>query len=214
LRWARVADATAPPSGTWLPPQAVSSSSRRPLPNVTCPTRPIARPSLGGTNLTRPPGDRSRAVVAASRPVPETGVVAGFEVRVARAYDVPGPDDGARVLWTGCVPRGLAKATAALDELVPARRAVRRAAPLVRPRSGPVRPVRRPVPGRNWPTPNGRPHWLPCGTSVAVETITLLTATKMLAVSHASVLAQVIPEGSGLVVSPPRRPGRDLCVGR
>jgi uncharacterized protein YeaO (DUF488 family) len=36
-------------------------------------------------------------------------------VRVARAYDPPGPDDGARVLVDRLWPRGLAKDAAALD---------------------------------------------------------------------------------------------------
>jgi uncharacterized protein YeaO (DUF488 family) len=40
----------------------------------------------------------------------------GFEVRVVRVYDQPGPHDGARVLVDRLWPRGLAKATAALDE--------------------------------------------------------------------------------------------------
>lgn len=38
------------------------------------------------------------------------------EVRVARVYDPPGPDDGARVLVDRLWPRGLSKANAALDE--------------------------------------------------------------------------------------------------
>ncbi|GAA1286902.1 hypothetical protein Psi02_53230 [Planotetraspora silvatica] len=37
-------------------------------------------------------------------------------VRVARVYDGPGPDDGARVLVDRLWPRGLAKDAAALDD--------------------------------------------------------------------------------------------------
>ncbi|MEV4596938.1 DUF488 family protein [Amycolatopsis sp. NPDC049253] len=37
-------------------------------------------------------------------------------VRIARVYDPPGPDDGARVLVDRVWPRGLAKAKAALDD--------------------------------------------------------------------------------------------------
>lgn len=39
-----------------------------------------------------------------------------FEIRVARVYDPPGSDDGARVLVDRLWPRGLAKANAELDE--------------------------------------------------------------------------------------------------
>ena len=38
-----------------------------------------------------------------------------FEVRVVRVYEPPSPDDGARVLVDRLWPRGLAKASAALD---------------------------------------------------------------------------------------------------
>jgi uncharacterized protein YeaO (DUF488 family) len=48
--------------------------------------------------------------------VPETDVVAGFEVRVARAYDEPGPEDGARVLVDRLWPRGLSRSKARIDE--------------------------------------------------------------------------------------------------
>jgi uncharacterized protein YeaO (DUF488 family) len=128
--------------------------------------------------------------------VPETGAVAGFEVRVARAYDVPGPDDGARVLVDRLWPRGLAKATAALDEwcrLVAPSDELRRwyghdpdlfgqfvdryRAELADPERAAALAALRDLSRR--------------------RTITLLTATKMLAVSHASVLAQVIPEDPG-----------------
>jgi uncharacterized protein YeaO (DUF488 family) len=40
----------------------------------------------------------------------------GFEVRVIRVYDPPEPHDGARVLVDRLWPRGLAKARAELDE--------------------------------------------------------------------------------------------------
>ena len=122
--------------------------------------------------------------------------MAGFEVRVARAYDVPGPDDGARVLVDRLWPRGLAKATAALDEwcrLVAPSDELRRwyghdpdlfgqfvdryRAELADPERAAALAALRDLSHR--------------------RTITLLTATKMLAVSHASVLAQVIPEDPG-----------------
>jgi uncharacterized protein YeaO (DUF488 family) len=38
------------------------------------------------------------------------------DVRIARVYDQPGPDDGARVLVDRLWPRGLAKDDAGLDE--------------------------------------------------------------------------------------------------
>jgi uncharacterized protein YeaO (DUF488 family) len=123
--------------------------------------------------------------------VPETGAVAGFEVRVARAYDVPGPDDGARVLVDRLWPRGLAKAGAALDDwcqqVAPSdelRRwyghdpdlfgqfVDRYQAELAEPdRAAALAAL--------------------CDLSRR-RTITLLTATKMLDVSHATVLAQAI----------------------
>jgi uncharacterized protein YeaO (DUF488 family) len=128
--------------------------------------------------------------------MPEDGMVAGFEVRVARAYDEPGPDDGARVLVDRLWPRGLAKATAALDEwcrLVAPSDELRRwyghdpnlfgqfvdryRAELADPERAAALAALRDLSRR--------------------RTITLLTATKMLDVSHASVLAQVIPEDPG-----------------
>jgi uncharacterized protein YeaO (DUF488 family) len=123
-------------------------------------------------------------------------VVAGFEVRVARAYDVPGPDDGARVLVDRLWPRGLAKATAALDDwcqqVAPSdelRRwyghdpdlfgqfVHRYRAELADPDRATALAALRDLSRR--------------------RTITLLTATKMLSVSHATVLAQVIPQAPG-----------------
>ncbi|WP_030902114.1 DUF488 domain-containing protein [Streptomyces sp. NRRL F-5126] len=40
----------------------------------------------------------------------------GSDVRAARVYDPPGPDDGARVLVDRLWPRGLSKEAARLDE--------------------------------------------------------------------------------------------------
>ncbi len=42
--------------------------------------------------------------------------MAGAKVRVRRVYEVPEPDDGTRVLVDRIWPRGLTKASAALDE--------------------------------------------------------------------------------------------------
>jgi uncharacterized protein YeaO (DUF488 family) len=134
--------------------------------------------------------------VAAGDGVPETVDVAGFEVRVARAYDEPGPDDGARVLVDRLWPRGLAKATAALDDwcqqVAPSdelRRWYGHDPDLFgqfvdRYRAELVEPDRAAALAALRDLSRQRP-------------ITLLTATKMLSVSHASVLAQVIRQSPG-----------------
>jgi uncharacterized protein YeaO (DUF488 family) len=115
------------------------------------------------------------------------------EVRVARVYDPPTPDDGARVLVDRLWPRGLAKAAAALDDwckqIAPSPElrswyrhdperfdqfAARYRAELAEPDRAAALAALREISHR--------------------RTLTLLTATKALSISHATVLAQVIRE--------------------
>ncbi|HEX5406931.1 MAG TPA: DUF488 family protein [Pseudonocardiaceae bacterium] len=116
-----------------------------------------------------------------------------FDVRVARVYDPPESTVGTRVLVDRLWPRGLAKATAALDDwckdIAPSNElrhwyahdpdlfvqftAMYRAELEDADRAAALANLRE----------IGRHH-----------TITLLTATKDLEISHAAVLANVIPE--------------------
>jgi uncharacterized protein YeaO (DUF488 family) len=123
-------------------------------------------------------------------------VASSFEVRVARAYDEPRPDDGARVLVDRLWPRGLAKATAALDDWC------KQVAPSdeLRRWYGHDPDLFRLFVDR-YRAELGEPDRVVALAALRDlsrrRTVTLLTATKMLSVSHASVLAQVIPEIPG-----------------
>ncbi|GAA4572196.1 DUF488 domain-containing protein [Planotetraspora kaengkrachanensis] len=112
-------------------------------------------------------------------------------VRVARVYDGPAPDDGARVLVDRLWPRGLAKDAAALDDWC---REIGPSAELrtwfghdpdrfeefvVRYRDELDEPVRAAA----------LAHLIELGKR---GTLTLLTATKAVDVSHALVLARLI----------------------
>lgn len=115
------------------------------------------------------------------------------EVRVARVYDQPTPDDGARVLVDRLWPRGLAKDAAALHswckQIAPSAElrtwyahdperfdqfAARYRAELAEPDRAAALAALREISSH--------------------RTLTLLTATKALANSHATALAQVIRE--------------------
>jgi uncharacterized protein YeaO (DUF488 family) len=113
------------------------------------------------------------------------------QVRVARVYDPPGPDDGVRVLVDRLWPRGLAKEAAALDDWC------REVAP-----SGELRSWYGHDPDRFEEFSSRYRAELDAPDRAAVLAalrersdqgiVTLLTATKVLAISHATVLAQVI----------------------
>ncbi|MEV8390327.1 MULTISPECIES: DUF488 family protein [unclassified Streptomyces] len=115
----------------------------------------------------------------------------GHEVRVRRVYEAPEPDDGTRVLVDRLWPRGLAKAEAALDEWL------KDAAP-----SAELRKWYGHDPARfeeftdlyaaelAGPGPEqalGRLREL-----AAEDTLTLLTATKDIRYSHATLLAAAV----------------------
>ena len=116
-------------------------------------------------------------------------------VRVARVYDSPGPDDGARVLVDRLWPRGLAKDAAALDDWC------RQIAPSTQLRTwyahDPARFDEFAVRYREELDEPDRAAALAslrerCGH----QTVTLLTATKALDISHAAVLARVLSDGA------------------
>jgi uncharacterized protein YeaO (DUF488 family) len=122
-------------------------------------------------------------------PQPTTGA------RVARVYDPPTPDDGARILVDRLWPRGLSKEHAALDswckEIAP---------------SNELRTWYGHDPAR-FEEFAGRYRSELEGPAQAAafenlqarcrrETVTLLTATKALELSHAVVLAAVLSEGT------------------
>jgi uncharacterized protein YeaO (DUF488 family) len=123
----------------------------------------------------------------------DDAVTSPFDVRVARVYDPPEPEHGTRVLVDRLWPRGLAKATAALDDWC---QAVAPSAEL-----------------RTWygHDPERFDQFTAkylaeledddrAGALASLRqarrhgTLTLLTATKELQISHASVLARVITE--------------------
>jgi uncharacterized protein YeaO (DUF488 family) len=115
--------------------------------------------------------------------------------RVARVYDPPTPDNGARVLVDRLWPRGLSKEKAALDtwckEIAP---------------SNELRiwyghdPARfEEFVGRYRSELEGQAQAAALEILLARqrrETVTLLTATKALELSHAAVLAAVLSEGT------------------
>jgi uncharacterized protein YeaO (DUF488 family) len=121
-------------------------------------------------------------------------VAVASEVRVARVYNPPGPDDGTRVLVDRLWPRGLAKDTAVIDnwcKVVAPSAELRRwfahdpdrfdeftaryRAELAEPERAAALAKRRRDIGRH-------------------SILTLLTATKPVPISHAAVLAEVVPE--------------------
>jgi hypothetical protein len=73
------------------------------------------------------------------------------EVRLRRVYDEPTDQDGIRILVDRVWPRGLSKERARIDEWcrqVAPSAELRTWLTMVRPRSGPVRGVHPPLPGR------------------------------------------------------------------
>jgi uncharacterized protein YeaO (DUF488 family) len=127
--------------------------------------------------------------------VGSNGVMAGSRaVRVARVYDPAGQHDGARVLVDRIWPRGLAKATAALDEWC------REVAPSTELRKwyqhDPERFtefVRRYTAELKDPEPAAAFARLVDRSRNGP--LTLLTATKQLDISNAAVLARLITAG-------------------
>ena len=118
---------------------------------------------------------------------------ASTEVRVARVYDPPTPEDGTRVLVDRLWPRGLPKDAAALDhwckQIAPSAQlrtwyahdpkrfdqfVARYRAELAEPERAEALAALREISSR--------------------RSLTLLTATKALAISHATVLARIIGE--------------------
>jgi uncharacterized protein YeaO (DUF488 family) len=123
------------------------------------------------------------------------GVPQPTGARVARVYDHPTPDDGARVLVDRLWPRGLSKEKAALDtwckEIAP---------------SNELRTWYGHEPARFVEFVDRYRSELEGPAQAAAfenlqersrrETVTLLTATKALELSHAVVLAAVLAEGT------------------
>lgn len=116
-------------------------------------------------------------------------------IRVARVYDHPGPDDGVRILVDRLWPRGLAKEFAELDDWC------RKVAPSTALRIWYAHdPARFEEFAAKYRTELDTPE----GTATLADlrelgrrrTVTLLTATKALDISHAAVLAQLISDGS------------------
>jgi uncharacterized protein YeaO (DUF488 family) len=113
------------------------------------------------------------------------------DVRIARIYDAPGPDDGARVLVDRLWPRGLSKDAAALDEWC------KQVAP-----SNELRawyghePERYEEFRQRYQDELTDPERAAALASLrdrhSRQTLTLLSATKKLDISHAAVLAEMI----------------------
>jgi uncharacterized protein YeaO (DUF488 family) len=118
-------------------------------------------------------------------------VPATNRVRVARVYDAPSPDDGSRVLVDRLWPRGLTKAAAALDlwcrDIAPSTelrvwfgRDASRLGEFVRRYEAELH------------DPEKAAALIKL-TQVAIElTLTLLSATKDLRLSHAPILARIV----------------------
>jgi uncharacterized protein YeaO (DUF488 family) len=120
-------------------------------------------------------------------------VAASFDVRVTRVYDPPAPADGVRVLVDRLWPRGLAKARASLDDWC------KQIAPSLELRywyaHDPDLFVQFSAMYRAELEEAERAAALANLKEISRHrTITLLTATKDLELSHATVLAGVIPE--------------------
>lgn len=114
-------------------------------------------------------------------------------VRVARVYDPPGPDDGARVLVDRLWPRGLAKDAAALDDWC------REIAPSTELRTWYGHdPARFDEFAARYRAELDEPDRAAALASLRErrgrQTVTLLTATKELDISHAVVLARVLSD--------------------
>jgi uncharacterized protein YeaO (DUF488 family) len=112
-------------------------------------------------------------------------------VRVARVYDQPGPDDGARVLVDRLWPRGLAKEAAALDDWC------KQIAPSNELRTwfghDPARYDEFVVRYHDELDDPGRAAALTAlRATCATRDVTLLTATKLVDISHAAVLAELL----------------------
>lgn len=116
-----------------------------------------------------------------------------YEVRVARVYDRPAADDGARVLVDRLWPRGLAKEAVALDDWC------KQIAP-----SNELRgwyghdPARFDEFSARYLAELRNPDRAAALDGLRKlshqRDVTLLTATRALEISHAAVLARVIPE--------------------
>jgi uncharacterized protein YeaO (DUF488 family) len=114
-----------------------------------------------------------------------------FGVRVARVYEQPGPDDGARVLVDRLWPRGLAKEAAALDDWC------KQIAPSNELRTwfghDPARFEEFVVRYRDeLDDPERAAALADLRARCAREQVTLLTATRALDISHAAVLAGLL----------------------
>jgi uncharacterized protein YeaO (DUF488 family) len=115
-------------------------------------------------------------------------------IRLARVYDPPGPGDGTRVLVDRLWPRGLSQDAAALDAWA------KEVAP-----SGELRiwfghdPARFEVFAERYRTELAAPERAAALDELrrraARGTLTLLTATKSLDISHAAVLAKILRTG-------------------
>jgi uncharacterized protein YeaO (DUF488 family) len=116
-----------------------------------------------------------------------------FETRVARVYDPAGPDDGSRVLVDRLWPRGLAKAAVALDDWC------KQVAPSNELRTWYAHdPDRFDEFAERYRVELDEPDRAAALDSLRAlarqGTLTLLTATKALPLSHATILAELIPE--------------------
>ncbi|QWF78629.1 DUF488 domain-containing protein [Amycolatopsis sp. CA-230715] len=118
-------------------------------------------------------------------------MTASTDIRVARVYDPPRPEDGTRVLVDRLWPRGVKKADAALDDWC------RDVAP-----SNELRTWYGHVPERfaefadryraELADPPRADALASLRDTCRTGTVTLLTATKVLETSHATVLAEVL----------------------
>ena len=115
--------------------------------------------------------------------------------RVAGVYDRPTPEDGARVLVDRLWPRGLSKVNAALDTWCKEYRPLERAPHLVRTRPRSIRRVCRPLSVRAR-GPAQAAAFVTLQARCRRETVTLVTTTEALELSHAVVLAAVLSEGT------------------
>lgn len=116
-----------------------------------------------------------------------------FETRVARIYDPAGPDDGSRVLVDRLWPRGLAKDAVALDDWC------KQVAPSNELRTWYAHdPDRFDEFAERYRVELDEPDRAAALDSLRAlarqGTLTLLTATKALPLSHATILAELIPD--------------------
>jgi uncharacterized protein YeaO (DUF488 family) len=128
-----------------------------------------------------------------------TGNNAGVEpdatLRIARVYDRPGPEDGSRILVDRLWPRGLSKQSAALDDWC------REVAPSTELRQwyshDPAKTEEFELRYRaELELPEPAAALVRLRALCAQGAATLLTASKSLEISHAAVLARVVPDCS------------------